>query len=254
MKRCARPLFLSLCVLLTANGWADHKDRHVPLIGIQEESTTAVDHSCSYTGTTLTGSTHSINEFHLINENLGMWRETGTVPDLAEVDCPQQPVQIVERSIGYEPVGRNRAYHIRLSIKSNSNKIIGRWDVGGMHSPCYTIYRGLGSHRRQIASGEVDVIQCSILGDKYYDARSILEKDIDDAVVCRVVFLDIGGYKGRYESAWFNYDAPACEGLFAIDPSRFCKTATYQNNPYRRESDLCKSCTVRGGYWDCPQK
>ena len=198
----------------------------VPIIGSSVIDASPIEHGCEPTGDTLRGSTHAFEHFR------DQYEFAGTVPDLPEVRCARAPTQIVGRSIEWEAVGAGRAYYIQFWVEANAEGI-GRYDIGGTGAACYRTFRGLAWYRTQVEPGEVVGSQCFSLGDKYYDARAELEKVIDNAVVCRVVFLDTRGMKGEYATAWYNRTEPVCDNLRAIDPRCFAKRASGIRTPYR---------------------
>ena len=200
---------------------------------------------CTLTGGPIYGSTHTLNEFKQ------QWWHSGTVPNLPRVDCAQDPMEIISTKVVRENIGVGNVYHILLRLAVNASATIGRYDVGGLTVPCYGAFKGLLNHRRQLYKGDIDVQQCFHLGDKYFDANTILNSVQDDAVICRVVFLDERGAGGEYSHTWFN-DIPICNEQFEIISHVFCRDKW--QHPNHVELEVCKSCTMSGGYWDCPQK
>ena len=178
-----------------------------------ERKTIEENIQCTYTGKAVWGSTLSRDSF------LGTWQYTGLIPHLPEVSCQSQPLVIEDRAIHYDDIGGGKIYHIRLHLRINAGRVIGRYDIGGLTVPCYAGFRG-GMHRAQMLYGDVDVHRCFILGNQFYDAEAELEKVIDDAVVCRVVFLDEPGLKGEYRSTWFNYESDHCNDIFRVGSKR----------------------------------
>ena len=160
--------------------------------------------------------------------------------------CSTKPVEIVERSIEWEPVGAYRSYYIQFWVRANTEGI-GRLDIGGV-GPCYRVFRGGAWYWRQKEPGDVFGLQCFALGNKYYDAYAELSKVIDDAEVCRVVFLDKRGIKGEFMDAWYNHDNPVCEGMLAIDPIYFCRDNQWSRHPNSiRAEDICDGFEPKGG-------
>ena len=207
----------------------------VPLVGFSTIDTSPVDHGCSLIGRTLRGSTHWFDH----------WNQTytfnGTVPDLPEVSCSQQPVEIVSRSIEWEPIGQYRAYYIQFWLKVNTEGV-GRLIVGGSGgvAACGRQFRGLSGYRDQKQPGELVGVQCFQLGNKYYDAEAELKKTIDQAKVCHVVFLDNKGFDGEYHQAWFNHDEQICQNMRAIDLDVFCEDNNWWVHPHAvPANDIC---------------
>ena len=218
----------------------------VPIIGSSAIDESPIEHGCAPTGDTLRGSTHSFEHFR------DRYGPTGTVPDLPEVRCARPPAEIVGRSIEWNSVGSGRVYYIQFWVSANSEGV-GRYDIGGVGgvTGCYRSFRGLAWYKTQVQPGEMVGSQCFLLGDKHYDARAELEKVIDDAAVCRVVFLDKRGMKGEYAAAWYNRAEPVCDNMRAIDPARFCRDSMSHPNAVPAD-DLCGDCKVVGGAWKCP--
>lgn len=177
----------------------------VPLVGFNEQDASLVNHGCLPTGYTLRGSTHWADPFPPPLH----FSTAGLVPDLPEVECTENPARIVERSIEWEPVGAYRSYFIRFLVAIDLDGV-GRYDIGGV-GPCWKTYRGLAHYRKQRYPGDISEVFCFALGNKHYDAEAELSKVIDDASVCRTVFLDKYGIEGEYREAWYNYDDPICK-------------------------------------------
>ena len=207
----------------------------VPLVGVNEQDTSLVDHGCSLTGYTARGSTHRYDHFRR------RYSPDGTVPDLPEVSCSSKPVEIVERSIEWGSVGSTgRSYYIQFWIKVNAEGV-GRFDIGGSGGiVCGRNFRGLPAYRTQVKPGDVVGAQCFQLGNKYYDAEAELKKTIDQSEICRVVFLDKYGMKGEYKETWYNHDEPICDNMRAIDTSIFCRENQWWRNSHAVPAeDLC---------------
>ena len=211
----------------------------VPLIGRTTIDESPTDHGCSPTDEILRGSTHWYYSFR------DEYRPNGTVPDLEEVECSTNPVEIVRRSLEWDPVGNYRAYYIQLWVRANAEGI-GRLDIGGV-GPCYRVFRGLAWYKNQKEPGDVFGVQCFQLGNKYYDAHAELSKVINDAEICRVIFLDKRGMKGEFKDAWYNHDEPVCKGMRAIDPIYFCRENQWWRHPNAiRAEDICDGTKPRG--------
>ena len=228
-----------LCTVLLLGHHLSAQDA-VPLIGLSTIDESPIDHGCSPTGGTVRGSTHWYLHFR------DSYETSGTVPDLAEVKCSTKPVEIVERSIEWEPVGTYRSYYIQFWVRANTEGI-GRLDIGGV-GRCYRVFRGLAGYKKQKESGDVFGVQCFQLGNKYYDAHAELSKVINDAEICRVIFLDKRGMKGEFKDAWYNHDEPVCKGMRAIDPIYFCAENQWWRHPNAiLAEDICDGVEPKGG-------
>ena len=60
-------------------------------------------------------------------------------------------------------------------------------------------FAALHGTKNQKEPGDVFGVQCFQLGNKYYDAHAELSKVINDAEICRVIFLNKRGMKGRVQ-------------------------------------------------------
>ena len=214
----------------------------VPLIGLADHDQSFVEHECVPTGNVVQGSTHTYNHFH------DMWLSSGLVPDLVEVRCPVKPVEILDRSIEWRAFATGRLYYAKLEIKLNVEGIA-RFDIGGVFGECSRQWQGYPSpgYRNRPAKGDVGEIHCAQLGNKIYDAEAEVAKVIDQAEVCRVVFIDRLGMKGRYHQTWFNHGVPVCDGMRAIDRLHFCR---WNNNgqPHAvTPEDICDGVYPRKG-------
>ena len=244
VRRLGTVVTLLTCITALAVAQKD-----VPLIGLNAVDDSPVDHGCTLTGNTVRGSTHWFHHFPEPN----YWPNS-TVPDLPEVECDRRPpAAIIQRSIEWEPVGAYRSYYIRFLVRINREGV-GRYDIGGV-GPCGKRYRGLSGYRRQRLPGDYSEVFCFALGNKYYDAHAELAKVINDAELCRVVFLDRKGMKGEYHQAWYNHDEPVCDNMRAIDTGQFCAESNWWVHPYASPpEDLCGNCTNKSGIsWTCPQ-
>lgn len=215
----------------------------VPLIGIAEADQSLVNHGCTPTERTLRGSTHS---FSALRQDYWF---TATIPDLPEVQCVNKPVTITDRAVRWEAVADGRVYYIVMQLKANTEGV-GRVDVGGqLTNPCTLSFGGVGASpawRANKYPGDTFSMRCSELGDRHYDAETLLKDVINQMEVCRVVFFDKYGMHGRYNEAWYNYDAPICENMRAIDRTTFCKENHWWAHPNAvPANDICDGIYAR---------
>ena len=207
-------------------------------------------HFCEYTETILGGSTHSLvgvdvsklNTRYPSNRLDGYYSYSGIVPPLDEVNCPRAPLEITSRALSRSRTDSNgnRLWWIELEVAVHSD-LTARVDIGGLGFDCHDSWHGLYIFTdRYLRKGDTKHFKCAHLADVTYDAPTILEAIIDDAVVCRVVFLDKATDRGRYRSAWYNHSEPTCDNLLAIDTTIMCSSIDGLYHPFYREDGTCK--------------
>lgn len=199
-----------------------HSQQPVPLIGFAVADDSMVQHGCTPTGNIVRGSTHLYDHFYR------QWIPGGYTPDLPEVQCLTPPVEVVSKAVESERVGNGRYYFIKIHLRVNTDGLGSFTLTGeGGESGCHFSFRGhptIGWKLRPY-DGQVIDFKCGGLGTRAYpDAEALVRERLPHVKVCRAVFIDRQGPKGRLHQTWYNHSEPICDEMRAIDPLLFCKS------------------------------
>ena len=211
----------------------------VPLIGIAVADDSPVQHGCIPTGNIVRGSTHLYDHFY------HQWNPGGYTPDLPEVRCLMPPVEIVSKAVEWERVGNGRFYSIRIHLRVNTDGLGSFTLTGeGGEAGCHFSFRGYPTPGWELRpyAGQVIDFQCGGLGTRAYpDAEALVRERLPHVRLCRVVFIDRQGPKGRLHQTWYNFDESICGEMRAIDPLLFCKSVnqTWEYPHAVPANDIC---------------